>query len=94
MLKIEQINILVTDPDAEFLDLALEKLSKRNFLVHLAITDEAAIDILVNHDIHAVVLDLNRGAENEKSVLNYINRLENKPILLSLFSQLQMMNEA
>jgi DNA-binding response OmpR family regulator len=80
----KNLRILVTDCDQEFLNIATRKLSLRDFIVLTALSAETAISILKAEKIDAIVLNFSNANKNGVMILDYINSLEKKPILLPL----------
>lgn len=89
MDRIVPQKVLLIDQNQEFLQIAFAKLSDRGFDIVTVMTGEEGIDHLKAENFDAVVLDFNKANMSGLKIINYINSLEKKPVLLPLFSNIE-----
>ena len=82
----KNLRVLIVDHDQTFLDVAIRKLSQRNFSVVTALSTEEAIDILNKENIDAVVLNFNKANASGMKIIEFIHSLKKKPTILPLSS--------
>lgn len=94
MLTSLETKVLIIENDQDFLNIAVEKLSARGFTVLTASTGKEGIEILKKENVEAILLDFNNANRNGVVVINYINSLEKKPILLPLQNHAKTYSES
>lgn len=86
--------ILIVDDSAEILEILEWELKKRNFDVFKTDSGFAAIEILkMNLDFKIVVSDFKMPNGDGKLVLDYIHRMQKKPIFYFFSSYVQISSE-
>lgn len=71
----ESFNVLLVDDEADFLDTLLKRLSKRKLHVIGANSGEAALEIIKQHQIDVVVLDVKMAGMDGIQTLREIKKL-------------------